>query len=59
MANHVLFNILVASLYMAFMKIIGDRGVRFSIADDMKIAWPPSVLAKIVAQLSGLAMSEA
>jgi len=58
MAN-VLFNILAARLYMAFLKIIGDRGVLFSVAYDVKIAWPPSVLAKIVAQLFGLAMSEA
>jgi hypothetical protein len=58
MAN-VLFNILAARLYMAFMKIIGDRGVFFSIANDVKIAGPPLVTAKIVAQLPGLAMSEA
>ena len=58
MAN-VLFNILAARLYRAFMKIIGDRGVLFSIADDVKIAGPPSVLAEIVAQLPFLSMSEA
>ena len=58
MAN-VIFNILAARLYMAFMKIIGDRGVFFAIADDVKIARPPSNLAEIVAQLLGLAMSEA
>ena len=58
MAN-VLFNILAARLYKAFMKIIGYRGVLLFIADDVKITWPPSDLAEIVAQLPGLAMSEA
>ena len=58
MAN-VLFSILAARLYKAFMKIIGDRGVLLSIADDVKIVGSPSVLAEIVAQLHGLAMSEA
>ena len=57
MAN-ILFNILVARLYRAFMKIIGDRGVLFSIIDDVKIASPPSVLAEIVAQLSTLSLAE-
>jgi len=55
----VLFKILAAILYMAFIQIIGDRGVLFSIADDVKIAGPPLVLAEIVGQLPGLAMSEA
>jgi hypothetical protein len=58
MAN-VLFNILAARLYIAFMKIIGDRGALFSIADDVKIAGPPSLLAEIVAQLPALSMTEA
>jgi len=57
MAN-VLFNILAARLYIAFMKIIGDRGVLFSIIDDVKIASPPSVLAEIVAQLPTLSLAE-
>ena len=58
MAN-VIFNILAARLYMAFMKIIGDRGVLFSIAYYVKIARPPLVQAEIVAEHLGLAMSEA
>ena len=54
-----LFNILAARLYMAFMKIIGDRGAFFSVAYDVKIARPPSEPEEIVTQLLGLAMSEA
>ncbi len=58
MAN-VLFNIVAARLYMAMTEIIGERGVLFAIADDVKIVGPPSILAEIVAQLLALAMSEA
>ncbi len=58
MAN-VLFNILDARLYRAFMKIIGDRKVLFSIADDVKIAGLPSALAEIVAQIPTLSLAEA
>jgi hypothetical protein len=57
MAN-VLFNIVAARLYRAMMKVIGDHGVRFAVADDVKIAGPPCVLAKNVAQLPALALSE-
>ncbi len=55
----VLFKILAARLYRAFMKIIGDRGVLISIADDVDIACPPSTLAEIDAQLPALTMTEA
>jgi hypothetical protein len=58
MAN-VLFNIVAARLYSVMMKIIGDHGVLFAIADDVKLAGPPSVLAKIVVQLHALALLEA
>ena len=58
MAN-VLFNIVAARFYRETMKINGDRGVLFAIADDVRIAGPPFVLAEIVAQLRpALAMSE-
>ncbi len=46
---NVSFNILVVRLHKvrlhkAFMKIISDRGILFSIAYDVKIAGTPSVL---------------
>ncbi len=45
-----MFSILATRLYISSMKIFVDHGVLFSIADDVKIAGPPSVLAEIVAQ---------
>jgi hypothetical protein len=41
------------------MKIIDDRGVFFTLADDVKIASSPAVLAEIVARMPTLSMSEA
>ena len=41
------------------MKIVDDRGTLFALADDVNIAGPPAVLARIVAKLPALAMSEA
>ena len=55
---NVFFNILAARLYRAFMKILGDRGVLFGLADDFNIACPPEVLGEIVVNLPELAMSE-
>ncbi len=54
-----LFNILSARLYRAFIKILDCRGILLAIADDVKICSPPSVLAEIVGKLLALAMSEA
>ena len=48
-AANVFFNILVARLYRAFMKILDDIGVLFGLADDVSIACPPEVLGEIVA----------
>ncbi len=56
--TNVLFNIVAVRLYSALMKIIENRGVLFSVADDVKISGPPSILAEIVAQLPALAISE-
>ncbi len=58
-ASNVFFNILVARLYIVFMKIIDNRGTLFTLADDVNFVGPPAVLAKIVAVLPALAMSEA
>ena len=41
------------------MKVIDKQGILLAIADDVKICAPPEVLAKIVAKLTELAMSEA
>ena len=53
------FNILIARLYIAFMEIIDDYGTIFALPDDVNIAGPPAVLAKIVAKIPALAMPEA
>jgi hypothetical protein len=56
---NVFFDILPARLYRAFMKIFNVHGILLAIADDVKIHWPPAVLADIVGKLPALAKCEA
>ena len=55
----VYFNILAVRIYRKQLATLDGRGVLFAIADDVKIAAPPSVIAEIVENFANIALHEA
>ncbi len=55
----VFFNILAARIYKKQLAVLDGRGVLFAIADDVKIAAPPTVIENIVDSFAGIAWNEA
>ena len=55
----VYFNILVARIYRKQLATLDGRGVLFAIADDVKIAAPPSVIDEIVETFAYIVWHEA
>ena len=55
---NVCFNIIVARLYRKFISRLGGRDIIFKLADDLKMASEPEVLAEVVHTVHALAKSE-
>ncbi len=55
----VYFNIIAASIYRKQLAMLNLRGVLFAIADDVKIAAPPAVIAEINEAFTELVWQEA
>ncbi len=55
----IFFNILAARIYRRQLATLNGRGVPFAIADDVKIAAPPTVITEIVETFAKVAWNEA
>jgi hypothetical protein len=55
----VYFNVLAARVYKKQLRILDGRGVRFAVADDVKLLGPPEVIAEMAEGFPTLAWEEA